>query len=877
MKSKSLLIGCAAAIAAGGSGGPSAFAPSGYSYAGIIEEIIVTARRREDALQQVPLSVSAITGDELRRRGFQDLQDISQETSGLVYENFVTAGLSTAAVIRGMGQTFTTARIQNTAVFLDGIYLQRQSMVNPGLMNLERVEVIKGPQNAQFGRSAFSGVVNYVSRRPGEELAGDVSATYGDGGRFDARGSVSVPLVPSALHLRLAAGHSQFDGHTKNHHPFADDGPSGRRSTDDRVGGWDDQYYSATLAWSPTDDLQTELSYYQTDAIREPQPFYSLNGARYLYDNFEVGPPPSFPYLAPLGANCNNTVTFDNNVPAPAAGPHSYCGKLPSAPPDLPDAALEAAGFGDTSGRVAVDPRSLALDAQSKITRFSLHYDLTEALSLDYQFGYVEHEAVNFGAAEGRISLLGSTVPYLPVEQTPFPPFIRALGPPGSFGATAQSTLINANPLEDLEATSHEIRLTRTTEGLTMRAGLYLSDNDHSDVNVFYFLPPCNGPAACGTPAPESVNPFEGTYVAVVEAVPGVLNIGIPSPFDTGNRALGNQVLYEDKVTAVFGDLEWRISDQFTLALEGRYTWEEQHFEQLTRLFGAPMPDNVNSVYDEQFTLFTPRAILEWSLTDRNMAYALVAKGAKWGGYNPVDPTVNPEQAVYDEETNITYELGTKNRLLDNRLTLNAAAFFIDWKDVQGTEAASSPEAWATNVIGNIGDAEVLGFEIDGSLIASESVWLDFHMAYSDAEYKDAVYQSAVAGRSSSWGCNGTVCPADGRVDGNQVERTSKWQYGAGLNFGRSLGGEWRLGARFDFNHRSKMYASPLNLAHNGGRTLANANVNLSSDHWNVTVWGRNVFDKEYVANSIVLAQFTRYVVGLGARRTLGLTVSYSL
>ncbi len=856
---------------------PLAAAPSGISHSGIVEEVIVTARRREDALQAVPLSVSAITGEELRRRSFQDLQDISQETSGLIYENFVTAGLSTAAVIRGMGQTFTTARIQNTAVFLDGIYLQRQSMVNPGLMNLQRVEVVKGPQNAQFGRSAFAGVVNYVSRRPSEELSGDVSANYGNGGRFDARGSVSVPLAPGALHLRLAAGRSEFDGHTRNHHPFADSGPEGDRSTDDRIGGWDDRHHSATLRWSPNDDLEMELSHYRTESIREPQPFYDINGARYLYDNLEVGPPPGFPYLAPLATNCNQTATFDNNAPFPAVGPHSYCGKLPSAPPDLPDPALEAAGFGDTSGRIAVDPRSLALDAQSKITRFNVHYDLTDSLGLDYRFGHVDHEAVNFGAAEGRISLLGSRVPHLPVEETPLPPFIRALGPPGSFGATAQSTLINANPLEDLEAGSHEIRLTRSTEGLTLRAGAYFSDNDHSDVNVFHFLPPCNGEESCGRPPPEAENPFAGTYVAVVEAVPGVLHVGIPSPFDTGNRALGNHVLYEDKVTAVFGDLEWRLSDRLTLALEGRYTWEEQHFEQLTGLFGVPMPENVDSIYDEQFTLFTPRAILEWALTESSMAYALVAKGAKWGGYNPVDPSVNPEQARYDEETNVTYELGSKNRLFNGRLTLNAAAYFIDWKDVQGTEAASSPEAWATNVIGNIGDARVVGLEIDGSLIATERVWLDYHMAYSDAEYRDAVYQSAVAGRASSWGCNDSVCPADGRVDGNQVERTSKWQFGGGLNYARSLGGDWRLGARIDFNYRSRMYATPLNLAHNGGRTLSNANVNLSSDNWDVTFWGRNVFDQEYVANTIVLAQFTRYIVGLGARRTLGMTVSYSL
>ena len=219
----------------------------------IIWEVVVTARRREDSLQEVPLSVSAVTAEQIEKRGLRDLQDIAQETSGLVYENYATAGLSTAAVIRGMGQTFTTARIQNTAVFFDNIYLQRQSMINPGLMDLERVEVVKGPQNSQFGRNAFSGVVHYVSKKPTEEPAGKIVATYGSGGRLDLRGSLSGPLVEGKLYGRVAASLSEFDGHTDNDHPFADDGPGGSHDTNDRLGGWDDQFYSASLTWTPTD------------------------------------------------------------------------------------------------------------------------------------------------------------------------------------------------------------------------------------------------------------------------------------------------------------------------------------------------------------------------------------------------------------------------------------------------------------------------------------------------------------------------------------------------------------------------------------------------------------------------------------------------
>ena len=839
-----------------------------------IEEIIVTARKREDTLQEVPLSVTAFTNDQLQRRSFRDLQDISQETSGLVYENFATAGLSTAAVIRSMGQTFTTARIQNTAVFLDGVYLQRQSMVNPGLMDLERVEVVKGPQNSQFGRNAFSGVVNYVTKSPDREFSGDLRATYGSGDRIDFQGSVSVPLASDALHLRLAAGRSEFDGHTDNDHPFADMGPGAH--TNDLLGGWDDQFLSGSLWWTPDDAWDIELAYYRTDSRREPQAFYDLNGARYAYDTAEFSGPPAFAFLAPLAANCNETVTFSSRAPFPAQGPHAYCGEFPSSPPILNDPKLQAAGFGAAAGRIAIDPRSLAVDSSSKITRLKVDYAPTEALSLRYQFGRVEHDASGFGTVEGRASLVGSSVGYAPVQQTPFPPFLTQLGPPGSFGAVAHATTFNANPSEMLEADSHELRLTRTMDEMTLRVGVYQSQADDEDGGIFFFLPPCDGAANCGVRVADASSPLRDRYIAVVQVVPGAVHVGIPHVYDTGHGMLGNHVVYQDKVAALFGDVEWQISDAFTLAVEARYTNEQKSFEQFSTTFGAAMPANVAASDDMDFTFFTPRVILQRTDAFGNMLYGLIALGVKTGGFNAVDPAANPQQAAYNEEQNTTFEVGTKNRWLDGRLTLNAALYYIDWSDVQGSEAAASADAWTNDVVGNIGDASVTGLEIDGLWRLTDNVNVDYHLAYSDAQYEDAIYLSAVAGPNSSWGCNGRACPADGRVDGNQVERTAKWQYGAGLNFSRELGGAWRLDARIDFNRRSKMYATPLNLAHNGGRTLSNANLRLGNDDWDFTLWGRNILDTVYVANSFVLPSFTRYIVGLGSRRVIGLTVQYS-
>ena len=846
------------------------------SAGGALECVVVTARRREDLLQEVPLSVSAVTAAQIADRALRDLQDISQETPGLVYENYATAGLSTAAVIRGMGQTFTSARVQNTAVFLDGIYLQRQSMINPGLLEMQRVEVVKGPQNAQFGRNAFAGAVQYVSKRPPSEASFDVSVGYGANDRFDRRLELGGPLFDGKLRLRLAAGLSDFDGHTENGHPLANDGPGGSRATDGMLGGWRDEVLSAAVTATPMPELVIDAAYHRTDTVREPQAFYDLNGARYAYDSGEFGGPPFFPFLAPIGANCLDTTTFSDRAPFPARGPHAWCGELPTTPPVLEDPKLAAAGYADTRGAVAVDPRSLALAAETRISRLSVSYDVSDAFAISYQFGRVEHAADNLGVVEGRASLVGSAVPHVPVRTSPAPPFIEALGPPGSFGAVAQTSIFYANPMEELRATSHELRMFWNRDNLWVRGGLYVSENDDEDGGVYRFPPPCDG-VQCSVPVPASAGALSGRFLAVVPVVPGQLNVGVPHFFDAAHGALADQVTYQDDVRALFGDVEWRFDDQFTFALEARVTQERKSFEQLSTTFGAALPDNVDGSDEATFTFFTPRATVKWTPTDANMIYALVAKGVKTGGFNAVDPTRNPAQATYDEEQNITFEVGAKNALLGGRLILNAALYRIDWRDVQGTEAASSPDAWTRDVVGNIGDAEVSGIEIEGVWRPTDSFFVDYGVAVSDAKYSSGVYLSAMAGRNSSWGCDDTVCRADGRVAGKRIERTSKTQHNLGLNYARSIGGDLRTTFRVDFNYRGNMFATPLNLAHNGGRTVANASMKVGGEQWHVALWSRNILDEEYVANSFVLPSFNRYIVGLGARRTFGLTLRYGL
>jgi len=817
------------------------------------DEIIVTARKKEETLDQVPLQISVFDAKTIETRDFRDLTDLAQSTPGLEYENYVSAGLSTAPVIRGMSQTFTTSRIQNTSAFLDGVYLQRQSMVNPGLMEIERVEVVKGPQSAVYGRNSFSGAINYISKAPTDELTGSLGGTVGTGGRYDYKASVSGPLIEDIIQFRLSYGKSDFDGHTDNDHPFANDGPS-EFGTNDKLGGWDDELYSGEVTLNIDDALELGASYYRNKSQREPQGMYYLTGARGLFND------PTWAGPAVQG-NCLNTTTNGRlfGRPATATGNHAYCGELPSTP--VSDAGVDAAGYDST--QILVDPRSFIMASDSELLRLTANFDLSEKVSLNYLFSDIQHSADGFGVSEGRESIVGS--PGIVGTRTVGPPFA-----PVTIPVIGNYTVFNANPQEQLESQSHELRVSYDGEKFDASIGAYASNVEDSDNGKFYFVAPCDNAVTCSVSVPDSTGVLTTTPPF---QIPGI-----------GHGMPGNQSFYEDDIFAIFGNVNWDFGDGFSLITEARYERESSNFRQTTGTFGNSDPFSAS----EKSEFFTPRATIRWtpSWGNGNMVYGLVAKGVKTGGFNPVDLNDNADQQTFKEETNWTYEIGGRGTYFDGRFSINGAAYYIDWKNIQGTEAPNSLNPFAADVTGNIGNAAVWGVEFDGYFNITDNFGLDYTLALLSPKYKNAIYESSKTinangspDLSSSWGCTDLTpeCNANGDVSGNTLERTSTQQASLGINYSTpvSIGKDWDLSTRIDFNYRNKMYVTPLNLAHNGSRVISNANVSLSDNHLRISLWGKNIFGEDYVANSFALASFNRYVVGLGAGRTIGVTAAY--
>jgi iron complex outermembrane receptor protein len=327
----------------------------------LASEIVVTSRRREERLQDVPLAIVAFSSEQMRERQVRDVADIARLTPGLNFESY--AGGSGTPVIRGASQQRVTDLDQNVSTFFDGIFLPRQYAINPGVIGLERVEVVKGPQSALYGRNAFSGAINYVARKPGNEWRGSIEATAGQYERFDVLAEAGGPLVQDKLFIQVGINFSTFDGDQLNGHPNANADIS--PGTTGRIGGWNNKSYQGRIVFTPTDTLSFDFGVYHFDIYNEAPAVVQ----RKRSDGAAFG-----------ATNCG---ALKNGVPA------LYCGELPFRFRPLPGGAQPA--------DAVIDPRNVGLDSESTILVGRAKWAPGDDVNLTYEYGRVTSDAFSGG------------------------------------------------------------------------------------------------------------------------------------------------------------------------------------------------------------------------------------------------------------------------------------------------------------------------------------------------------------------------------------------------------------------------------------------------------------------------------------------------
>lgn len=223
-----------------------------------IEEVIVTAQKRSESLQDVPIAIKAFSGDDLFTLGTNDISALSQHTPGLVYENTGSVG---SPYLRGIGSRFSFAGLESSvATYVDNRYVANVTAgFYIGYLDVERVEVLKGPQGTLFGRNASGGAIRIITKDVSDEFEGKLSAGVGNYDSYHLTGTVNIP-ISEKLAGRFSAMTRQRDG-------FADNiASNGQSQFDDQ----DLQAYRAKLRWDVTDSVTARLSldYWETDDSR---------------------------------------------------------------------------------------------------------------------------------------------------------------------------------------------------------------------------------------------------------------------------------------------------------------------------------------------------------------------------------------------------------------------------------------------------------------------------------------------------------------------------------------------------------------------------------------------------------------------------------
>lgn len=185
----------------------------------VLEEVVVTAQKREERAQDVPISITAVGKDALERRGLTNVAQLGSYLPNVEIKNTVSfAGSSQILVasIRGAGQNDFAFNLEpGVGVYIDGVYFARSLGAVVDLLDLDRIEVLRGPQGTLFGRNTIGGALNIVTREPGDEAGYQLEATTGEFHRADIRGSVDIPLVEDRWLSQFSFSSKQRDGYQK--------------------------------------------------------------------------------------------------------------------------------------------------------------------------------------------------------------------------------------------------------------------------------------------------------------------------------------------------------------------------------------------------------------------------------------------------------------------------------------------------------------------------------------------------------------------------------------------------------------------------------------------------------------------------------------
>ncbi len=765
---------------------------------GNVGDIIVTARKREESVQDVPLAIKVLTSDVIERKGVDGPGDVANLTPGLTFDVGLVPS-DTRISIRGLQ---ATRGRPNVAILIDGVDSSSENfgvagggvLANLRLVDVERIEVVKGPQTVLYGRSAFAGAINYVSKRPGNDFEGTVSAM---GGRFDTyelKGAVGGP-IGGGLSARANFGYYNTNGDYRN--PVT----GGDLNAGKVYGGAFGLQYKSDNNFTAFARVQYSKEKYSERAqvlLRSVDP---ITGAVRTQDGGVLLQ--SQRCRPPAGS-----ITSPATCTVPASNPFLYTLRgdvSKSATYRLGEAGIDISGDPNNAGRpfsgTDIETWRGTLELEQKAGDWTLA-SLT---------GYTDNSAHFNQDFDNTNYQLQANTPN-PSYNGPTLAFFRA--PPNQGGAGWPLNFLPSYGLSsefdtrtDIKQFSQELRA--SYEGEKVRVlldGLYWHEKSvYRDASIFWLREGGNQ-ALAGAIAASQGGPFNPT-------APGFFFHLLSPNFTAANPQIQQRVTRTTNSYSMAASVEYKLSSQLTAAVEGRIIYDEIGY---TGLDFDTTPVNTYRVRNStnnptlltsntvSFSKFNPRVSLSWNNDNGLLIFANFARGTKPGGVDTTDQNGRVTDGEFKPESVDSYELGGKYVGMNGRLILNASLFYSVYKDQQiGIIDNSGPVAQSRT--DNIGESESKGVEFELNASPIDQLFLRAAYTYTDSKYTDYIpprCSNVDAADTQSGNCD---------FSGRTLPFTPKHQLNLSARFEQKLGDD-KLWIEADTRFLSKRFMSASNL-----------------------------------------------------------------
>ena len=760
----------------------------------VLDEVVVTATRRAENLQDVPISVKVVTGAEVQQGGFSDMEDLSVFVPNL----FMIEHLPGQNIfIRGIGSQPNNASFeQAVAQFHDNVYFGRDSLGQNAFFDLERVEVVRGPQPTFAGQSATAGALRYVSRRPGDSLDANVLVSYGSNEETNVEFAIGGPLTDT-FGLRFAARYYDLADADYTH-----------VVTGKNLGIKENTAARLIGVWSPSDDVELTFKYenhdlYQQGVIRdyvrcETRPQFS-RGHLFLMNNL---PGACSLEGAFLGTNVNGR---SNRVGAGGGGGNldiydainalnSASGAMPGAPNFW--GGVDAMGAPLAGNRIVQNADQLAPFQEQErnemmvdVALIGFDWDIDD-YTLHAQASYVEYDVNQWNDPDA-----------------------------------SAFAILNSQILETFEQTSFEVTLASPLDQtFSWMVGAYWQEHDLESSNDSY------GAWQLGPALAANGNQLQETSTWMSLFFSTVWNITDAVRLNLGGR--------------------WQDVDKDG-SLNPRIAFANAAFDDFEPFMPQTPLEGLKFSSDD----FLPEVSLEWDAGDSAMLYVNYSEAFKAGGFvlAPAPGGNQPPRTEFGPESAEAIELGLKSRWLNGSLELNVAAFDQEYTDLQ---VSVWNEQLAVSVIQNAAAVSTSGIEVDGRWAVSDAFSLGYSAALTDGQYDDypGLPCNSLEAKEFAISNPGESCQAQNNAAGVDLDFMAPWTIvitpEISFDLSSTLSGEISGNLSFSDGFSADPRGDPISDVDGFERMDIRFGVRPVSGNWEVALYGRNLTDERVLMGS---------------------------